>query len=80
MEKSQIFVNWTVACFLSGVCFGGDACILAMVLDKTIAKEQSRGRSSIPIQDWTSCLLRPLQLLQGTRNLKEGFLPSAFME
>lgn len=52
---------------------------MAMVLDKTIAEKQSRGRSSIPVQGWTSCLLLPLQLLQGTRSLKEGFLPSAFM-
>lgn len=52
---------------------------MAMVLDKTIAEKQSRGRSSIPVQGWTSWLLPPLQLLQGTRSLKEGFLPSAFM-
>lgn len=35
--------------FFSGACFGGDAFILP--LDKTITKEQSRGRSSISIQD-----------------------------
>lgn len=31
--EESVFVNQTAASFPSGVFFGGDACILAMVLD-----------------------------------------------
>lgn len=41
---------------------------------------KNRAEVGVVFLSRTSCLLLLLQLLQGTRNLKEGFLPSAFME
>lgn len=80
MEKSQYLLTGLLHVFFLG--FALEEMLVYWQWSWTRLLQKSKAGVGVVslIQGWTSCLLLPLQLLQGTRNLKESFLPSAFME